>query len=263
MSLDHFLAIVKQNTRQHSKSTDGAASGGGVGFCRRFSYRRRSLSVAQSPRWTSARCLPVPCRQTRRVCPRRNALRRRAIWPNFSRWYQPPYFLAMATSAKRKQEETHLKMLREMTSLPANRKCFDCDQRGPTYVNMTVGSFVCTTCSGILWVSPFGFRALFVVYSNRRGATRSSCRHEAPGRSDTVSSLASGKDWTGNAAAPSGSAGGPLGFMVLQEADWLVLQPPFSMTRCPDLCVGSLFDVWLTLPRCSRLTSITLLWTGW
>ncbi|XP_034039847.1 arf-GAP domain and FG repeat-containing protein 1b isoform X3 [Thalassophryne amazonica] len=56
----------------------------------------------------------------------------------------------MTTSAKRKQEETHLKMLREMTSLPANRKCFDCDQRGPTYVNMTVGSFVCTTCSGIL-----------------------------------------------------------------------------------------------------------------
>ncbi|KAM8850036.1 arf-GAP domain and FG repeat-containing protein 1b isoform 2-T2 [Spinachia spinachia] len=56
----------------------------------------------------------------------------------------------MATNAKRKQEETHLKMLREMTSLPANRKCFDCDQRGPTYVNMTVGSFVCTTCSGVL-----------------------------------------------------------------------------------------------------------------
>ncbi|XP_055738606.1 arf-GAP domain and FG repeat-containing protein 1-like isoform X3 [Salvelinus fontinalis] len=56
----------------------------------------------------------------------------------------------MATSAKRKQEETHLKMLREMTSQPQNRKCFDCDQRGPTYANMTVGSFVCTTCSGIL-----------------------------------------------------------------------------------------------------------------
>ncbi|XP_064418421.1 arf-GAP domain and FG repeat-containing protein 1a isoform X13 [Latimeria chalumnae] len=56
----------------------------------------------------------------------------------------------MAASAKRKQEEKHLKMLREMTSLPPNRKCFDCDQRGPTYVNMTVGSFVCTSCSGIL-----------------------------------------------------------------------------------------------------------------
>ncbi|XP_061683804.1 arf-GAP domain and FG repeat-containing protein 1a isoform X6 [Syngnathoides biaculeatus] len=56
----------------------------------------------------------------------------------------------MAASAKRKQEEKHLKMLREMTSSPANRKCFDCDQRGPTYANMTVGSFVCTSCSGIL-----------------------------------------------------------------------------------------------------------------
>lgn len=56
----------------------------------------------------------------------------------------------MAVSAKRKQEEKHLKMLREMTSSPANRKCFDCDQRGPTYANMTVGSFVCTSCSGIL-----------------------------------------------------------------------------------------------------------------
>ncbi|KAG7277382.1 hypothetical protein CRUP_033337, partial [Coryphaenoides rupestris] len=56
----------------------------------------------------------------------------------------------MATNAKRKQEDTHLKMLREMTSLPPNRRCFDCDQRGPTYANMTVGSFVCTTCSGIL-----------------------------------------------------------------------------------------------------------------
>ncbi|KAG7247172.1 hypothetical protein CRUP_035207, partial [Coryphaenoides rupestris] len=55
----------------------------------------------------------------------------------------------MATNAKRKQEDTHLKMLREMTSLPPNRRCFDCDQRGPTYANMTVGSFVCTTCSGI------------------------------------------------------------------------------------------------------------------
>ncbi|XP_072263815.1 arf-GAP domain and FG repeat-containing protein 1 isoform X8 [Pyxicephalus adspersus] len=56
----------------------------------------------------------------------------------------------MAASAKRKQEEKHLKLLREMTSLPHNRKCFDCDQRGPTYANMTTGSFVCTSCSGIL-----------------------------------------------------------------------------------------------------------------
>ncbi|XP_062832677.1 arf-GAP domain and FG repeat-containing protein 1 isoform X19 [Anolis carolinensis] len=56
----------------------------------------------------------------------------------------------MAASAKRKQEEKHLKLLREMSGLPPNRKCFDCDQRGPTYTDMTVGSFVCTSCSGIL-----------------------------------------------------------------------------------------------------------------
>ncbi|XP_048397568.1 arf-GAP domain and FG repeat-containing protein 1a isoform X2 [Stegostoma tigrinum] len=53
-------------------------------------------------------------------------------------------------AAKRKQEEKHLKLLRDMTALQHNRKCFDCDQRGPTYVNMTIGSFVCTSCSGIL-----------------------------------------------------------------------------------------------------------------
>ncbi|XP_028817106.1 arf-GAP domain and FG repeat-containing protein 1a isoform X9 [Denticeps clupeoides] len=56
----------------------------------------------------------------------------------------------MAASAKRKQEEKHLKLLREMASSPPNRKCFDCDQRGPTYADMTVGSFVCTSCSGVL-----------------------------------------------------------------------------------------------------------------
>ncbi|CAL1545162.1 unnamed protein product [Lymnaea stagnalis] len=53
-------------------------------------------------------------------------------------------------SNKRKQDEKHLKMLREMVSLPSNKQCFDCHQRGPTYVNMTIGSFVCTSCSGIL-----------------------------------------------------------------------------------------------------------------
>ncbi|XP_033760735.1 arf-GAP domain and FG repeat-containing protein 1-like isoform X1 [Pecten maximus] len=53
-------------------------------------------------------------------------------------------------SSKRKQDEKHLKMLREMAALPHNKQCFDCHQRGPTYVNMTVGSFVCTSCSGIL-----------------------------------------------------------------------------------------------------------------
>ena len=55
----------------------------------------------------------------------------------------------MAT-AKRKLDDKHLKMLRELVSLPHNKHCFDCNQRGPTYINMTIGSYVCTQCSGLL-----------------------------------------------------------------------------------------------------------------
>ncbi|XP_069959710.1 arf-GAP domain and FG repeat-containing protein 1 isoform X2 [Cherax quadricarinatus] len=53
-------------------------------------------------------------------------------------------------SSRRKQDEKNLKTLRELGSQVANRTCFDCHQRGTTYINMTVGSFVCTSCSGIL-----------------------------------------------------------------------------------------------------------------
>ncbi|XP_046402238.1 arf-GAP domain and FG repeat-containing protein 1 isoform X2 [Ischnura elegans] len=53
-------------------------------------------------------------------------------------------------SARKKQDEKHLKILRELVSLGGNKQCFDCHQRGPTYVNMTIGSFVCTSCSGML-----------------------------------------------------------------------------------------------------------------
>ncbi|XP_045598480.1 arf-GAP domain and FG repeat-containing protein 1 isoform X2 [Procambarus clarkii] len=53
-------------------------------------------------------------------------------------------------SSRRKQDEKNLKTLRELGSLAANRTCFDCHQRGTTYINMTVGSFVCTSCSGSL-----------------------------------------------------------------------------------------------------------------
>lgn len=53
-------------------------------------------------------------------------------------------------ASKRKQDEKNLKTLRELASKEHNKKCFDCGQRGPTYVNMTIGSFVCTSCSGLL-----------------------------------------------------------------------------------------------------------------
>ncbi|KAF4527782.1 hypothetical protein B566_EDAN015838 [Ephemera danica] len=53
-------------------------------------------------------------------------------------------------ASKKKQDEKNLKLLRELVAIPSNKHCFDCQQRGPTYVNMTIGSFVCTTCSGLL-----------------------------------------------------------------------------------------------------------------
>jgi Arf-GAP domain and FG repeat-containing protein 1 len=53
-------------------------------------------------------------------------------------------------SAKKKQDEKNFKILRELVTQFGNKECFDCQQRGPTYVNMTIGSFVCTTCSGML-----------------------------------------------------------------------------------------------------------------
>ncbi|KAF5395937.1 ArfGAP with FG repeats 1 [Paragonimus heterotremus] len=43
-----------------------------------------------------------------------------------------------------------LKILRVMVTHDENRYCFDCHQRGPTYVNITIGSFVCTNCGGAL-----------------------------------------------------------------------------------------------------------------
>lgn len=118
-------------------------------------FSRVGEEVCQSVRRPlTARCLSDHSyrRSTRQVCPEdtRPAPRPLTKLPPSLGKTSRFSFSVMATSAKRKQEETHLKMLREMTSLPANRKCFDCDQRGPTYVNMTVGSFVCTTCSGIL-----------------------------------------------------------------------------------------------------------------
>lgn len=59
-------------------------------------------------------------------------------------------FTEMSNNTKKKQEEKHLKILRDFLSLSPNKTCFDCNQRGPTYVNTTIGSFVCISCSGKL-----------------------------------------------------------------------------------------------------------------
>ncbi|XP_050086095.1 arf-GAP domain and FG repeat-containing protein 1 isoform X2 [Anopheles aquasalis] len=51
---------------------------------------------------------------------------------------------------RKKLDDKILKTLRELVSIGGNKECFDCGQKGPTYINMTIGSFVCTSCSGIL-----------------------------------------------------------------------------------------------------------------
>ncbi|KAJ8729225.1 hypothetical protein PYW08_000806 [Mythimna loreyi] len=51
---------------------------------------------------------------------------------------------------RRKQDDKNLEILRELISHNGNKYCLDCNQRGPTYVNSTIGSFVCSKCSGML-----------------------------------------------------------------------------------------------------------------
>ncbi|XP_022661247.1 arf-GAP domain and FG repeat-containing protein 1-like isoform X2 [Varroa destructor] len=56
----------------------------------------------------------------------------------------------MAARSKRSADERRLAHLREIANEGANRNCLECHQRGPTYVDMTIGSFVCTKCCGLL-----------------------------------------------------------------------------------------------------------------
>jgi hypothetical protein len=39
-------------------------------------------------------------------------------------------------------------LLKELRSLPANKRCFHCDALGTTYICPQFAIFVCTTCSG-------------------------------------------------------------------------------------------------------------------
>ncbi|XP_027487777.1 LOW QUALITY PROTEIN: arf-GAP domain and FG repeat-containing protein 2-like [Corapipo altera] len=49
------------------------------------------------------------------------------------------------------EAEVWCRRVRELVSAaPANRLCFECGQRGVTYVDISVGSLVCTACSGAL-----------------------------------------------------------------------------------------------------------------
>ncbi|XP_042330001.1 arf-GAP domain and FG repeat-containing protein 2 isoform X2 [Sceloporus undulatus] len=54
-------------------------------------------------------------------------------------------------SPRDSESEVWSRRVRELvSSVPASRLCFECGQRGVTYVDITIGSFVCTACSGAL-----------------------------------------------------------------------------------------------------------------
>ena len=56
----------------------------------------------------------------------------------------------MTSVTKKKQEEKHLEILKKLLKIECNKKCFECGERCPTYIDITIGSFVCSSCSGIL-----------------------------------------------------------------------------------------------------------------
>eukprot|EP00096_Caligus_rogercresseyi_P011890 TRINITY_DN482_c0_g2_i3.p1 TRINITY_DN482_c0_g2~~TRINITY_DN482_c0_g2_i3.p1 ORF type:complete len:667 (-),score=212.88 TRINITY_DN482_c0_g2_i3:835-2835(-) len=56
-----------------------------------------------------------------------------------------------ARGSSTKSEDRNTLRIREIqVGVSENKRCFDCRQRGPNYVNISVGAFVCTKCSGML-----------------------------------------------------------------------------------------------------------------
>ncbi|PRP89695.1 ArfGAP with FG repeats 2-like [Planoprotostelium fungivorum] len=48
-----------------------------------------------------------------------------------------------------KQEEKNMKAIRDLMQQPDNKKCADCNTKGPVYVSTNFNTFICTNCSGI------------------------------------------------------------------------------------------------------------------
>ncbi|XP_068163880.1 arf-GAP domain and FG repeat-containing protein 2 isoform X2 [Antennarius striatus] len=56
----------------------------------------------------------------------------------------------MSNRKHRDNQEICARKVRELAQSGVNRHCFECAQPGVTYTDVTVGSFVCTSCSGML-----------------------------------------------------------------------------------------------------------------
>ncbi|XP_034532997.1 arf-GAP domain and FG repeat-containing protein 2 isoform X3 [Notolabrus celidotus] len=56
----------------------------------------------------------------------------------------------MSNRKHRDNQEICARKVRELAQSGVNKHCFECNQPGVTYTDITVGSFVCTSCSGML-----------------------------------------------------------------------------------------------------------------
>ncbi|CAO3631353.1 unnamed protein product [Mucor hiemalis] len=56
----------------------------------------------------------------------------------------------MSHMIAKKQEEWNSQKVRELLRLPENKKCFDCPTKSPFFVNVSIQTFLCTRCSGLV-----------------------------------------------------------------------------------------------------------------
>lgn len=56
----------------------------------------------------------------------------------------------MSNRKHRDNQEICARKVRELAQSGVNKHCFECTQPGVTYTDITVGSFICTSCSGML-----------------------------------------------------------------------------------------------------------------
>ncbi|CAO3585332.1 unnamed protein product [Absidia cylindrospora] len=50
----------------------------------------------------------------------------------------------------KKQEELNARLVPDLLRLPENKKCFDCPTKSPFFVNVTLQTFICSRCSGLV-----------------------------------------------------------------------------------------------------------------
>ncbi|CAO3608985.1 unnamed protein product [Cunninghamella blakesleeana] len=54
-------------------------------------------------------------------------------------------------SIQKKKEEAYLNnIINTLLRLPENKRCFDCSKMSPSFVNMTIQTFICLRCSGLV-----------------------------------------------------------------------------------------------------------------